>query len=592
MKKIFQYGFAALAGVMLAGCSGDYEDWAKPQAYGQDSPAEAYGVTATPGNIVMPVEDDGVALLTFSASSDEVVGYNIRELTVEGQEISSSVNSNNVIVSANELEDLVMSLAETRAKHTYPISVDVEYGAILKNGDAVAGALNAIASITTSDTPAIDPAGYFLLGNFAENGYGWDLSEPVWMTSNGDGTYSAIVNTTGDGDNWFKFYEGSHYSADSWDEVNEGQMGCKENGCPDTFGFIVWTGDKYPVETPVIQGKGQFKVTIDMVNMTYHVTRQAVNYYIVGGPNDWAASAREKTLKFNQANIEVPVYTIVFPAAAEGDTWFAIGDDKACDAIANDNYWNYLYGTTNGNGEQGESGTLARRTELADDGSFKIEAGAKYIQVTIDMDKMTYVVKTLNFSQFVYFIGATDGWSKAEQKLETTSFDGVYTGYVYCADPNGWGNEFKFQRVAGSWDDEINSGTFTGGITGDFADAGGNIKATAGEGVYYVTMDLAAGTLNGVKINNMNLVGDFNGWNQADDSQQMKWNATDYCFEMTGAGVTSNGWKFTANNSWDINLGGTVNKLWGGGDNLTVVGSTIKLYPTRRDSDNIYCKVE
>ena len=32
----------------------------------------------------------------------------------------------------------------------------------------------------------------------------------------------------------------------------------------------------------------------------------------------------------------------------------------------------------------------------------------------------------------------------------------------------------------------------TGGITGDFvADGGGNIKATAGEGVYFVTLNLA-----------------------------------------------------------------------------------------------------
>ena len=29
---------------------------------------------------------------------------------------------------------------------------------------------------------------------------------------------------------------------------------------------------------------------------------------------------------------------------------------------------------------------------------------------------------------------------------------GVYTGYVYVADPNGAGLQFKFQRVAGSWD--------------------------------------------------------------------------------------------------------------------------------------------
>ena len=174
--------------------------------------------------------------------------------------------------------------------------------------------------------------------------------------------------------------------------------------------------------------------------------------------------------------------------------------------------------------------------------------------------------------------------------------DGVYTGYVYCADPNGWGNEFKFQRVAGSWDNEINSGTFTGGITGDFADGGGNIKATAGEGIYYVTLDLANNTLNAVKINNMNLVGDFNGWNPADDTKQMTWDANEYCYVITNAGVTANGWKFTANNDWGINLGYGAGKsltdLVANGGDITVVGYTIKLYPTRKNAYKIYCTVE
>ena len=106
-------------------------------------------------------------------------------------------------------------------------------------------------------------------------------------------------------------------------------------------------------------------------------------------------------------------------------------------------------------------------------------------------------------------------------------------------------------------------------------------------------MDLAAGTLKATLITNMNLVGDFNGWNQADDAQKMTWNATDFCWEITGAGVTAAGWKFTANNAWDINLGGkTLNNLEANGDNITVAGSTIKLYPTRKTSDNIYCTVE
>jgi hypothetical protein len=133
----------------------------------------------------------------------------------------------------------------------------------------------------------------------------------------------------------------------------------------------------------------------------------------------------------------------------------------------------------------------------------------------------------------------------------------------------------------------------TGGATGDVEEGGGgNFKATAGEGVYFVTLDMANMSISAVRINNMNLVGDFNGWNAGDDAQQMTWNATDYCFEISGAGVTANGWKFTCNNSWDINLGGTVDNLVANGDNLSVVGNTIKLYPTRKSSEKIYCTVE
>ena len=209
----------------------------------------------------------------------------------------------------------------------------------------------------------------------------------------------------------------------------------------------------------------------------------------------------------------------------------------------------------------------------------------------------TYEVTSLSFNPFVYFIGATDGWSNAEQKLALTDDSGIYTGYLYCADPNGWGNEFKFQKVPGDWGTEINSGHMTGGICGDFADGGGNFKATAGEGVYYVTLNLNANTLNGIFVNKMGIIGDFNGWG---GDVEMTWNATDYCFEATGAGVTANGWKFRINADWGINLGANdsaepstvLDDLVANGKNLGVAGNTIKLYPTRKTSDKIYCTVE
>ena len=159
------------------------------------------------------------------------------------------------------------------------------------------------------------------------------------------------------------------------------------------------------------------------------------------------------------------------------------------------------------------------------------------------------------------------------------------------ADPNGWGLEFKFQLEPGNWDKQLNSNNLVE-ISGDFEKGGDNIKASAGEGVYFVNLDLNTNVLSAKKITNMNLVGDFNGWNAADDAQQMTWDAENYCYVITGAGVTANGWKFTTNNSWDINLGGNIGDLVANGDNLSVTGTTIKLYPTRKTSDKIYCTVE
>ena len=306
-------------------------------------------------------------------------------------------------------------------------------------------------------------------------------------------------------------------------------------------------------------------------------------YYVTGSINGWDNSNTDFELTNGGGDVyENPIFTVMIPGdVVSGDFEFKLTPKSG---LGGD--WSKCITATDIEGKFA--------TDNAG-GNLKVNyvEGAKFYRLTFDMLNQTWSSDALSFAQFVYFIGATDGWAKAEQKLESSNFDGVYTGYVYCADPNGWGNEFKFQRVAGSWDNQINSGNLTGGITGDFADGGDNIKATAGEGVYFVTLNLVNNTLNAVRINNMNLVGDFNGWNPADDAQQMTWNDTDYCFEITGAGVNTNGWKFTANNDWAINLGGaTLDNLVANGDNIAVAGTTIKLYPTRKTSDKIYCTVQ
>ena len=146
----------------------------------------------------------------------------------------------------------------------------------------------------------------------------------------------------------------------------------------------------------------------------------------------------------------------------------------------------------------------------------------------------------------------------------------------------------KFQRVAGSWENEINSGAFST-FSGAATNEGGNIGVNAGEGVYYFDVNLSEGTITATKVETMGIIGGFNGWG---GDAVMTWNAEEYCFEATNVGVTADGWKFRVNGGWDINLGGSLNNLTAGGDNLSVAGNTIKLYPTRKTSENIYCTVK
>lgn len=611
MKNIFKYSFAAMAGLVLASCTGDYDDWASPQSYAQEAAAAAYQISVSAGSgatTTMPVSDDILHLATLTAGSEEVAGFAIRSANVKVNDETSfelpvTMIGNDITASADELENLLEAAVKSRAHQNYPLNLVIAVSAKLKNGDAIqiTDELTSAINFTTNATPAVDSKGYYLLGSFEENGNGWDLKAPVWMTDNGDNTFSVIVNTTQEGDNWFKFYEGSHYDADSWDEVNLGQMGCKVNGSKALSDVLVWTGDKFGVETPVIEGKGTFKVTIDVKNMTYKVVRQAVNYYIIGGPNDWAASAAEKPLVFKQPNIEEPIYSIIFPAVEGGDTWFAIGDDKACDAITNDNNWTLLWGTASGNGQQGTSGTLKRRTELSDDGSFMIPAGAKFIQVKLNMGDKTYEVNTFDFSEFIYVPGNAQkyntsapgmpdwGWTpELAPALRSASFDGKYEGFAYMD------GEFKFTKER-NWSAEYNYDSFTSydAIFTGTPGTGGNINCTE-PGYYKLVADVAAGSLTATKLT-WGLVGPATagGWDAASYTV-MTYNMADDCWEVT-TNLNADEFKFTTNGSWDINLGGSVDDLSEGGSNLSIAEAgnyTIKLYPSRTTSDKMYCTIK
>lgn len=313
-------------------------------------------------------------------------------------------------------------------------------------------------------------------------------------------------------------------------------------------------------------------------------------YYLVGDmckteevENGWSIEAA-KAFKHSDRDVyDDPIFTLTFETKEANQYWKII-PKKNIDA-----------GTLWADGVVGPKvdGNESMTGLLTSDGpgAGKIAEPGKY-KLTLNMMDYSYTIEPVNYDPFIYFIGSTDGWGSNDQKLALVDEDkGTYTGYVYIADPNGAGFEFKFQREQGKWEKAIDANTFVAFKGAAIGVKNGNLGVNAGEGVYYIDVNLSEGTIEATKIESMGMVGKFQGWDVL-APVPMTWNAEEYCFEATNVGVTADGWKFSVNNDWPINLGGSINNLEQDGANLTVAGNTVKLYPTRKTKDNIYCTVE
>ncbi|MBR0188345.1 MAG: DUF5115 domain-containing protein [Prevotella sp.] len=577
MKKfLYTIGLALL----VVSCTEDFKDWASPFKNDPEA-AKSMSMSINPvGTIdLATVTTETVQIFTPSITIDDEAETTYQATIYgpeEGDEAEFGVGADGSVLTS-ALEVAVYSLYGQRPV-TRNIPMDVV--GFVKVGGQTFKAIGKTTLSVIPNAPEIEAA-YYLTGSIN----GWDNSDTTYKLTN-DGsdpyenpTYTCRIPAPEDGSNIeFKMTPESGLGGD-WSK-------CLAAGDEGKFKY---NNDGGNLVINAVAGAKFYDLTFNMLDQTWEAKALLFdieqNWYLTGSINGWNNSdTTYKMTNDGRDPYENPTFTMRIPAPEDGGNI----EFKMTPESGLGGNWSKCLAAGSG-----PAGTFAYNN---DGGNLVIEAveGAKYYDVTFNMMELTWSYKAISFEPFVYFIGATDGWSASDQKLALANEDGVYTGYLYVADPNGWGVEFKFQKVPGDWgdDSQLNSNNLAE-ITGDFAKGGDNIVAAGGEGVYYVTLDLASKTLNGLKITNMNLVGDFNGWNAGDDAQQMTWDAEHFCYVITGAAVTANGWKFTTNNSWDVNLGGdTLDNLVANGSNLTAVGTTIKLYPTRKTSDNIYCTVE
>lgn len=303
------------------------------------------------------------------------------------------------------------------------------------------------------------------------------------------------------------------------------------------------------------------KMAVTPIDLNIHVEEA---YYLIGSINNWDFAT---AVKFNHSDASVyddPIFTVKvdIPVAEEGKTtewWWKIIPQSTFEAGEWVEAANASYGVGT-NGDNALEGMLIGKTLEQDCGAGCLTVSGQYL-LTIDMLNCTYAFTTA--IDYLYTPGNSNGWGFGENcsRLFTSNYS-EYNGYVYL---NG---EYKLTDRAAWGGLEWGKGE----ADGTMALGGGNLPLPAdGASLYWMTANIATLTYTHTPITTIGVIGAFNNWSASvaltPSDDFLTWTGE---VEFPGEG----GWKFRANNGWDINLGGdTMDNLVPGGADLAAPGA-------------------
>lgn len=411
MKKYMLFGGVMCAMLGLSSCDESFSDWAAPSVNDPEAALAAYGIDVTGSGIEVNMNDaerpDSIRLVSISSTNEEVVSLEYDKVTINDCKIPYVVKGKDVYVGTYAIDSLARLALKSQKYETRELKVSVDAHAKLQSGSSVAFTKEVIQKETPIETPAVDPNGYYLLGEV--NGNGWNPEEPVWFAKVADGIYEVTVTTENEGENWYKFYGGT--DAGNWDGANAHVMGCDTNGDGSLFNYINWSAD---LQCPIISGKGKWKVRLDVNNWTYTINEVKPDLFLTGSNYDWGGKWLQ-LVPFNKS--EEDFWKIIY--LHEGEQFkFAPqagwGDD-------------FGYTGTTINDEAG-----ANITSSSDGNLVVGKAGWYLLKVQNGSTKALTVLQPN-----VYLIGDAAGeWNIADSHKFTvpTTEDGVFESPAFAAD--------------------------------------------------------------------------------------------------------------------------------------------------------------
>ena len=591
MKKLNIF-MSALLGMAFTACTENFDPEVGPQSYAPESPLAVSDVTMTSEASSINIESlieagNPITIGTVSVREGAMPANTIMKAAVD---FSADANfekfitipadgmeeSNVVTVSANALQDAYFNDITRNPKTVDLYMRTTLYTVTGGEAEAIIGkpGENYYAVQNVQFTPLfkvqISPAYYVIgaAGGWTTDGARTQKFEHSDADVYDDPVFTITIDSGGD-DCWFAIGDDAALTAidgGDWTQL----LGTKGES-EDLTGSMDFRYNLGGDHSFHVQNAKKIRITLNM--MDYNYTIEPVNiaeeYYLIGGPGEWSAESA-MTMLFTHSDKDVfedPVFTYTFEGGKE--MWFAFGDKDAIDAVA-EGTWNKLFGTTGASEDL--TGSFDRRYNLDGDHSFHIDGSALMYRFTVNLTEMTYEIKELNFSEYIWEAGVNNNWGADAQPLYCANQDGIYAGFFYAQDAD-WSDgkgAFKFTGAFNSWD-EGNYGTGTindDGLSGTLIDDGGSGNVLATPGFYKAEVNLAEMTYTLTPITGIGLIGpaQAGGWSEDTD---LTYNPETRAFEGT-LELAADEFKFRANDDWAINWGGTLDNLTQDGPNLKI----------------------
>jgi len=287
------------------------------------------------------------------------------------------------------------------------------------------------------------------------------------------------------------------------------------------------------------------KGSVNFTPKDMHIVIESAYYYL-------GSLASDQTYKLTNSGADPyddPVFSVTIPALGEGWHWFKIAPASAYNED----------GTIDWSKEES---CICPPTGDATDMSGKCtngkkswhlleDDGAKFYTITINAMDMTYEIKPIFFSDYIYLACDYNGWSTSASPLAHLgggSYEGFY--YIQQADESTtWG--FKFV-IDGSW----SGGSHDVATAGNYELNGGS-NLNCATGFYQVKVSQVDNSYSLTPVNTMSLIGSaVNGDSSWGTDADMTFNVEQGCWIYEGP-LTAGEFKFRMNHDWSISWGGT-----------------------------------